>query len=178
MSALDRQGGGCLVGETAPDEGRWQGALSWTVSLAPSEEAPTHADFLKEIIEERKQWLCLHSSATLLHDNSGWNSHSLLSIFSINFYIQYNFIDTNLKQYLYVHPEELWLHHFGRIVITQFSSVAQSCPTPCDPMNHSKPGLPVYHQLPEFTQTHRYLKKKKKALIWTKLSSQSDFRSY
>ena len=36
----------------------------------------------------------------------------------------------------------------------QFSSVAQLCPTPCDPMNRSKPGLPVHHQLPEFTQTH------------------------
>ena len=36
----------------------------------------------------------------------------------------------------------------------QFSSVTQSCPTPCDPMNHSMPGLPVHHQLPEFTQTH------------------------
>ena len=36
----------------------------------------------------------------------------------------------------------------------QFSSVAQSCPTLCDPMNRSKPGLPVYHQLPEFTETH------------------------
>ena len=36
----------------------------------------------------------------------------------------------------------------------QFSSVAQSCPTLCDPMNRSTPGLPVYHQLPEFTQTH------------------------
>ena len=36
----------------------------------------------------------------------------------------------------------------------QFSSVARSCPTLCDPMNRSTPGLPVYHQLPEFTQTH------------------------
>ena len=36
----------------------------------------------------------------------------------------------------------------------QFSSVAQSCLTLCDPMNCSKPGLPVHHQLPEFTQTH------------------------
>ena len=36
----------------------------------------------------------------------------------------------------------------------QFGSVAQSCPTLCDPMNHSTPGLPVHHQLPEFTQTH------------------------
>ena len=35
-----------------------------------------------------------------------------------------------------------------------FSSVAQSCLTLCDPMNHSTPGFPVHHQLPEFTQTH------------------------
>ena len=36
----------------------------------------------------------------------------------------------------------------------QFSSVTQSCPTLCDPMNCSTLGLPVHHQLPEFTQTH------------------------
>ena len=36
----------------------------------------------------------------------------------------------------------------------QFSSVAQSCPTLCDPMDCSTPGLPVHHQLPELTQTH------------------------
>ena len=36
----------------------------------------------------------------------------------------------------------------------QFSSVTQSCPPLCDPMNRSTPGLPVHHQLPEFTQTH------------------------
>ena len=36
----------------------------------------------------------------------------------------------------------------------QIRSVAQSCPTLCDPMNRSMPGLPVQHQLPEFTETH------------------------
>ena len=36
----------------------------------------------------------------------------------------------------------------------QFSSVAQSCPTLCNPMNRSMPGLPVHHHLPEYTQTH------------------------
>ena len=35
-----------------------------------------------------------------------------------------------------------------------YSSVTQSCPTLCDPMNYSTPGLPVHHQLPECTQTH------------------------
>ena len=39
-------------------------------------------------------------------------------------------------------------------VSDQIRSVAQSCPSLCDPMNHSTPGLPVHHQLPEFTQTH------------------------
>ena len=36
----------------------------------------------------------------------------------------------------------------------QFSSFTQLCPTLCDPMNRSTPGLPVHHQIPEFTQTH------------------------
>ena len=36
----------------------------------------------------------------------------------------------------------------------QIRSVAQSCPTLCNPRNHSTPGLPVHHQLPEFSETH------------------------
>ena len=40
------------------------------------------------------------------------------------------------------------------LIATQFSSVAQSCPNLCGPMNHSTPGLPVHHKLLEFTQTH------------------------
>ena len=39
-------------------------------------------------------------------------------------------------------------------MFVQLSSVAQLCLTVCDHMNHSMPGLPVHHQLPEFTQTH------------------------
>ena len=39
-------------------------------------------------------------------------------------------------------------------LFAEFSSVAQSCPTLCDPMNCSTSGLPVHHQLPEFTETH------------------------
>ena len=49
---------------------------------------------------------------------------------------------------------EAWsLNHWATSSV-QFSSVAQSCPTLCDPMNCSTPGLPVYHHLLEFTQTH------------------------
>ena len=44
----------------------------------------------------------------------------------------------------------IWSH------LVQFSSVAQSCPTLCDPVNCSTPGLPVHHKLLEFTQTHAH----------------------
>ena len=48
------------------------------------------------------------------------------------------------------------LRYADDTTLIQFSSVAQSCPTLCDPMDHSTPGFPVHHQLPEFTQTHVY----------------------
>ena len=51
-----------------------------------------------------------------------------------------------------------WLLFFHPFLLycssVPFSSVAQSRPTLCDPMNRSTPGLPVHHHLPEFTQTH------------------------
>ena len=48
-----------------------------------------------------------------------------------------------------------WWDALGlQISSVQFSSVAQSCPTLCDPMDYSMPGLPAHHQLLEFTQTH------------------------
>ena len=51
----------------------------------------------------------------------------------------------------------IWINfsaNFSSFSSVQFSSVAQSCPTLCNPMNRSTPGLPVHHQLQEFTQTH------------------------
>ena len=64
----------------------------------------------------------------------------LLHLSNLEFYILINFIHSPV----------------GIMVLSsvQFSSVTQSCPTLCNPMNHSTPGLPVHHQLPEFTQTH------------------------
>ena len=44
--------------------------------------------------------------------------------------------------------------HIDHYTIIQFSSVAQSCLTLCNPMKRSTPGLPVHHQFPESTQTH------------------------
>ena len=47
-----------------------------------------------------------------------------------------------------------FLHPLHNLLFVQFSSVPQSCPTLCNPMDCSMPGLPVHCQLPEFTQTH------------------------
>ena len=58
------------------------------------------------------------------------------------------YINEWINTYLYkcIYASHMW-HQ-------SVSSVAQSCPTQCDPVNHSTPGLPVHHQLLEFTQTH------------------------
>ena len=58
------------------------------------------------------------------------------------------FSELSLNAGVYVLMEDLEKKFFF------FSSVAQSCPTLCDPMEGSTPGLPVPHQLPEFTQTY------------------------
>ena len=47
-----------------------------------------------------------------------------------------------------------WNELGGPFLKCQFSSVTQSCPTLCDPMDYSMPGLPVYHQFLEFAQSH------------------------
>ena len=69
-------------------------------------------------------------------------SKSSLYIWKFSFHV---LLKPNLKDFE---------HYFASMCSVQFSSVAQSCPTLCNPMNRSMPGLPVHHQLPEFTQTH------------------------
>ena len=81
-------------------------------------------------------------------------SFFLISLFQINSLkflcsqVLHNEEDTNLHPF----PHSLFL--FLSQLSVQFSSVAQSCLILCDPMNCSTPGLPVHHQLPEFTQIH------------------------
>ena len=48
----------------------------------------------------------------------------------------------------------VWSFFSNLLLVFLINSVAQSCPTLCDPMNRSRPGLPVHHQLPVSTQTH------------------------
>ena len=61
--------------------------------------------------------------------------------------------ENNLKPRL-LYTARISFKYEGEIKSFQFSSVTQSCPTLCNPMNRSTPGLPVHHKLPEFTQTH------------------------
>ena len=58
------------------------------------------------------------------------------------------------KKYTFTDHVYILVLHSYSFSSVQFSSVTQSCPTLCDPMICSMPGLPVHHQLPEFTETH------------------------
>ena len=99
----------------------------------------------------------LFISFRLLVTDSVTNSLMLGIIFmtspsSISFRYKVTFIYVNISLSVYSLREET-VSTFAHFMY-QFSSVAQSCPTLCDPMNRSTPGLPVHHQLLEFTQTH------------------------
>ena len=67
-------------------------------------------------------------------------------------HIQHTCVRVGMCMHMCAHS--ICMYTYICICTVQFSSVAQSCPTLCDPMNRSTPGLPVHHQLPEFTQTH------------------------
>ena len=73
---------------------------------------------------------------------------------------QFESINSSALSLLYC-PTLISVHDYRKnhnleYLSVQFSSVAKSCPTLCNPMNHSTPGLPVHHQLPEFTQTYAH----------------------
>ena len=59
-----------------------------------------------------------------------------------------------MYMYIVYNMRTIYIYKHVCISSFQFSSVTQSCPTLCDPMNYSTSGLPVHHQLLKFTQTH------------------------
>ena len=67
------------------------------------------------------------------------------------YYQEIDFFLDGISESLYI---LLWICYLGK---NQFSSVAQSCPTLCYPMDFSTSGFPVHHQLPELAQTHVHL---------------------
>ena len=80
------------------------------------------------------------------------NSQSLLKLMSIESVMPSNHLF--LCSPLLLLPVSGSFPMSGLFISVHFSSVAQSCPTLCNAMNRSTPGLPVHHQLPGFTQTH------------------------
>ena len=101
---------------------------------------------------QKRDWGFLRASSSL----------AIVPLGLVNLWILFNFkiflfsIDVNSIQiitvlYYSTLPAQLKIYTYPS---DQIRSVTQSCPTLCDPMNRSTPGLPVHHQLPEFTQTH------------------------
>ena len=87
------------------------------------------------------------------------NMKTCITICKLNSQQEFAVWPRKLKQGLCINPEGWYGKGDGRevqkggdICISQFSSVAQACPTLCDPMNLRTPGLPVHHQLPEYTK--------------------------
>ena len=85
----------------------------------------------------------------------GWDGHLLLHVgnwycflSNLNHYLSAGWLTFKTR---FRDHQLLWV--FASVFQYQFSSVAQSCPTLCNPINRSTPGLPVHHQLSEFTQT-------------------------
>ena len=111
-------------------------------------------------IQTKTRWAIQFSSVQLL---------SRVQLFAMNYYLTPTGISVLKKQEITKVDKEVeireplctvggnvyWCSQYGKQYVSQsVSLVTQSCPTICDPINCSKPGLPVHHQLPEFTQTH------------------------
>ena len=77
-------------------------------------------------------------------------------IYQVKYYLERNRSGSSLKN-KDDYKSMMWLCSLAPAFTGQmceFSSVPQSCPTPCDPIGCSPPGLPVHHQLPQLAQTH------------------------
>ena len=70
-----------------------------------------------------------------------------------NLHVEFIIVQNTIFKILGMSPAVQWLRHQVSTA-RGVGSVPQSCPTLCDPMNCSMPGLPVHHHLPEFSQTH------------------------
>ena len=141
---------------------RWPKYRSFSLSISPSKEHPG-------LISFRMDWLDLLAvQATLKSLLQHHISKASILQLSAFFIVQpsHPYMTTGktiaLTRRTFVGKvKSLLFNMLSRLVINflprssvQFSSVTQSCPTLCDPMNCSTPELPVHHQLPEFTQTH------------------------
>ena len=122
---------------------------------------------LDKIMNDNKDWMqtikylsrlhrvslfspCIHSSTWLVFIVLGIRGEDRISVLIVvKMYCSHLILN-----YIWIPPcLKKWWIRLGSWHSVQFSSVAQLCPTLCDPINRSTPGLPVHHNLPEFTQT-------------------------
>ena len=129
---------------------RWPKYWSFGFSIIPSKEIPG-------LISFRMDWLDLlalqGTLKSLLQHHSSKASipwHSAFFIVQLSHPYMTTGKTIALTRWTFVGKVTSLLFN----MLSQFSSVAHSCPTLWDPMNRSMPGLPVHHHLPEFTQTH------------------------
>ena len=130
---------------------RWPKYWSFSFSIIPSKEIPG-------LISFRMDWLDLlavqGTLKSLLQHHSSKASILWCSAF---FTVQLTSIHDHRKNHSLDYMDLWWQSNvsaFEYAISDQIRSVTQSCPTLCNPMNRSTPGLPVHHQLPKFTQTH------------------------
>ena len=126
----------------------------------PKEETRNHKIVTwKEILFTFPPYLGLHSLLTSTPQQPFsrlWNQISLDSNPAFTTWLLYHLEQDNQSQISHLQKEIkiVCMCHDSKRWLMQFSSVAQLCPTLCNPMDCSMPGLPVHHQLPELTQTH------------------------
>ena len=136
---------------------KWPKYWSFSFSISPSNEYPG-------LISFRMDWLDLLAvqgplKSLLQHHTSKASILQCSAFFMVQ--LSHPYMTTGktlaLTRWTFVDKVTSLLFNMLSIGISvQFSSVAQSCLTLCDPMNRSTPGLPVHHQLREFTQTHAH----------------------
>ena len=156
---------------------RWPKYWSFSFSIIPSKEIPGLISFRMDWLDllavqgTLKSFLQHHSSKSSILQRSAFFTVQLshpcmttgktIALTRWTFFGKVMSLLFNLLSRLVItflprskHLLLSWLQSPSAVISVQFSSVAQSCPTFCNPMNCSTPGPPVHHQLLEFTQTH------------------------
>ena len=143
----DNTGMGChflLQGSSWPTNRTWVSCVSRIGSQILCNCATREAqgqDYLVGFGMDGEWAKCSSIRASLTHQDPAWK----IAIF-------YDFLKVQLA--FNFHGSFTLHSSCNNVRSDQIRSVAQLCPTLCHPMNRSMPGLPVHHQLPEFTQTH------------------------
>jgi len=139
----------------------WIGKIPWRRKRQPTPVFLPGESHGQRSLVGCSPWGCKESDATeqrTLHDYQLKKAHLYFEL--IDFLTTaWNLRDLTILRRLWagrggngILPSSLALPPEPDIPSVQFSSVTQSCPTLCDPVNHSTPGLPIHHQLPDFTQ--------------------------